>query len=65
MDIVDLQRDGIDIFIQSKCESIFGIIVDLQKIQINNLTVQMQTNMGNISIFDKLKRKIIQVRNMK
>jgi hypothetical protein len=48
-----------------KCESIFGIIVDLQRIQINKLTVQMQINMGIISIFDKLKRKIIQVRNMK
>jgi hypothetical protein len=65
MDIVDLQRVGMDIFLQSKCESIFGIIVDFQRIQINKLTVQMQINMGNISIFDKLKRKIIQVRNMK
>ena len=65
MDIVDLQRVGMDIFLQSKCESIFGIIVDFQRIQINKLTVQMQINMGIISIFNKLKRKIIQVRNMK
>jgi hypothetical protein len=60
MDIVDLQRVGMDMFLQSKCKSIFGIIVDLQRIQINMLTVQIQINMGNISIFDKLKRKIIQ-----
>jgi hypothetical protein len=59
MDIVDLQRVGMDMFLQIICESIFGIEVDLQRIQINKLTVQMQINMGTISTFDKLKRKTI------
>jgi hypothetical protein len=51
------QRVGMDMFLQFKCESMFGIIFDLQRIQINKLTVQKQINISIISIFDKLKKE--------
>jgi hypothetical protein len=57
MDIVDLQRVEMNMFLQSKCESIFDIIVDLQGIQINKLTVQMQINMGIISTFKQTQKE--------
>ena len=57
MDIIDLQRVGMDKFLQFKWELIFGIIVDLQRIQKDKLTVQNQINRSIISIFDELKKK--------
>jgi hypothetical protein len=46
-----------DTFLQSKYKSIFGIIVDLQRIQIDKFTIQKKTNISIISIFDQLKKR--------
>jgi hypothetical protein len=44
-------------FLKFKCESMFGIIVYLQRIQINNLTIQKKINISIILIFDNLKKE--------